>query len=180
MKREYFICDDKLFCIQDGRTEEVTEKNQELIEEILERIENFYPEAYKALNESYRKSQLNTVYYNFLRVRRFLKCNFGDLDTSDHDDVDGTFNFEKIHCPLRGECKYEGVICLPKFNSKLSDAEMRVMRLYYDNQSIDRIADHLYLSGHTVKNHIKASYAKLGVHSQAEFITYANKNHLFD
>lgn len=180
MKREFFICDDKLFCMTDGRSEEVTEKNQELIEEILQRIENFYPEAYEALNESYQKSQLNQSYFNYLRVRRFLKCNFADLDTSDHDDNDGVFNFEKIHCPLRGECKFDGIICMPKFNSKLSDSELRVMRLYYNNESIDRIADHLYLSGHTVRNHIKASYAKLKVHSQAEFIAYANRNHLFD
>lgn len=163
----------------DGRSEEVTEKSKDLIEEILERIENFYPEAHKALNESYKKSQMNQSYFDFLRVRRFLKCNFGDLDTSDHDDKHGVFNFEKIHCPLRGECKFEEIICMPKFNSKLSKAEKRVMKLYYENQSIDRIADNLYLSGHTVKNHIKAAYAKLGVHTQAEFISYANKNHLF-
>ncbi len=164
----------------DGRSEEVTEKSKGLIEEILDRIENFYPEAYKALCESYKKSNTNQSYFDFLRVRRFLKCNFGDLDTSDHDDEDGVFNFEKIHCPLRGECKFEGIICMPKFNSKLSKAEKRVMKLYYENESIDRIADNLYLSGHTVKNHIKAAYAKLGVHTQAEFISYANRNHLFD
>lgn len=180
MKREFYICDDKLFCMTDGRSEEVTEKSRDLIDEMLERIENFYSEAYKALSESYKKSQLNQQYFDFLRVRRFLKCNFGDLDTSDHDDENGVFNFEKIHCPLRGECKFEGIICMPKFNSKLSKAEKRVMKLYYENESIDRIADNLYLSGHTVKNHIKAAYAKLGVHTQAEFISYANKNHLFD
>ena len=180
MKREFYICDDRLFFMADGKAEEVTEKNQELIEEILQRIETFYPEALEALNECYAKSSLNCSYYNFLRVRRFLKCNFGELDTKDHDDDNGVFNFEKIQCPLRGECKYEGVICLPKFDSKLSDAELRVMKLYYRNESIDRIADKLYLSGHTVRNHIKASYIKLGIHSQAEFITYANRNHLFD
>ncbi|MBD5585343.1 MAG: helix-turn-helix transcriptional regulator [Clostridia bacterium] len=179
-KREFYICDDKLFCLQDGRTEEVTEKDHPLIEEILGRIETYYPEAMKALNECYAKSSLNCTYYNFLRVRRFLKCNFGELDTKDHDDSDGVFNFEKIVCPLRGECKYENVICMPRFNSTLSDAELRVMKLYYQNESIDRIADNLYLSGNTVRNHIKASFRKLGIHSQAEFITYANRNHLFD
>ena len=180
MKREFYICDEKLFCLTDGRTEEVTEKSHALIEEMLQRIETFYPEAFKALSESYDMSQLNQPYYNFLRVRRFLKCNFGDLDTSDHDDKEGSFNFEKIHCPLRGECKYDGVICCPKFDSHLSDAEMRVMRLYFRNNDVLKIADKLYLSGHTVKNHIRNSYAKLGVHTRGEFITYANRNHLFD
>ena len=179
MKREFYICDDKLFCMSETGTHEVTEKDTGLIDEMLGRIENFYPEAMNALNEVYEKSSRNIPYYKYLRVRRFLKCNFGNLDTSDHDDNDGFFCFEKIHCPLRGECKYEGVICIPEFNSKLSEAEKRVMKLYYDNDSIDRIADSLYLSGHTVRNHIKASYAKLGIHSRAEFIKYASKNHLF-
>ncbi len=179
MRREFYICDDKLFCMTEGRTLEVTEKDTVLIDEILGRIENFYPKAMEALNKVYEKSSLNIAYYKFLRVRRFLKCNFGDLDTSNHDEVDGSFNFEKIHCPLRGECKHEGVICQPKFNTRLSAAELRVMKLYYESDNIDRIADKLYLSGHTVKNHIKASYAKLGIHSRAEFIKYALKNHLF-
>ena len=161
-------------------THEVTAKDTELIDDMLERIENFYPEAMNALNEVYEKSSRNIPYYRYLRVRRFLKCNFGDLDTSDHDDKDGVFRFEKIHCPLRGECKFDGIICMPKFNSKLSDAELRVMKLYYNNESIDRIADSLYLSGHTVRNHIKAAFRKLGLHSQGEFISYANKNNLFD
>ena len=68
---------------------------------------------------------------------------------------------------------------MPKFNSKLSDAEMRVMRIFYEYKDIDKIADMLYLSGHTVKNHIKAAYAKLGIHTRGEFITYASKHRLF-
>lgn len=180
MKREFYISDDKLFCMSDGKCTEITEKDQDLIEEILERIETYYPKAMKALNEVYEKSSLNIPYYKYLRVRRFLRCNFGHLDTKDHDDEDGVFNFEKVLCPLRGECKYEKIICLPDFDSKLSEAELRVMRLYYQNESIDRIADNLYLSGNTVRNHIKASFRKLGLHSQAEFISYANRNHLFD
>lgn len=180
MGKEFFICDERLYCMNNGVSQEVTEKSHDLIDELTDKINNFYPEAMRALNECYSKSSLNVSYYNFLRVRRFLKCNCGDLDTSRHDYKNGAFNFEKISCPLRGECKYEGVICMPKFNSRLSEAEMRVMRLYYGNEGIDRVADMLYLSGHTVKNHIKSAYAKLGIHSQAEFITYANKHHLFD
>lgn len=32
MKREFYICDDKLFCMSDGQSEEITEHNRELIE----------------------------------------------------------------------------------------------------------------------------------------------------
>lgn len=85
-------------------------------------------------------------------ARRFAKCNFGNLDSTVEDiNNNGKVNFEHVQCPLRGECKYEDIICNPQFNSSLSDAEMRVMKLVYDGKSNDDIADSLYLSPHTVK-----------------------------
>lgn len=180
--KEFFTVDDKAYVMyQDSMIEEVTEKSKELIEEILDRVQNFYPEAHAALKEWYRKNSLNVPYTRSLMAQRFIKCNFGELDTTE-DDVkrDGTFCFEKVSCPMRGECRYDGVVCRPMFNSRLSKAELRVMELYYRNTKIEKIADKLYLSGHTVRNHIRAAFSKLGVHSQAEFITYANRNHLFD
>lgn len=180
MEKEFYTCDDRIYCLSGSKSEEVTEKDAELIDELLSRIENFYPQAFKALQENYVRSSINQPYFKFLMARRFLKCNFGDLDTTRNDvDQEGVFNFEKVSCPMRGECKLEGIVCQPKFNSKLSEAEMRVMRIYYHDKNIERIADALYLSGHTVKNHIKAAYAKLGVHTRGEFITYASKNQLF-
>lgn len=74
----------------------------------------------------------------------------------------------------------EGVVCMPRFNAKLSDAENRVMKMYYSNPKHEQIAEALYLSIHTVKCHIKAAYTKLGVHSRGEFITYANRHNLYD
>ncbi|MBD5312484.1 MAG: helix-turn-helix transcriptional regulator [Bacteroides sp.] len=180
MKREFYICDDRLYVMTDGKSEEVTEKSRELIDEMLTRIETYYPEALKALNECYAKSSRNVSYYNYLRVRRFLRCNFAQLDTTEHDDDDGVFNFERVPCPLRGECPHEGVICMPRFDSRISAAEERVMRLYLRDGDTEIIAETLYLSVHTVRNHIKAAYTKLGVHSRAEFIAYASRHHLFD
>lgn len=180
MNREYYTCEDRIYCISDGISKEVTENDTDLVIEIFYTIENFYPEVAKALKETYSKSSLNLSYYRYLIVRRFIKCNFGNLDTTDSDHLaDGTFNFEKVSCPMRGECKLEGIVCMPKVTSKLTDAENRVMELYYHNESIDKIADTLYLSGHTVRNHIKNVYSKLGVHSQGEFITYANRHKLY-
>ena len=97
-------------------------------------------------------------------------------------DVDrtGKFNFEKVDCPLRGECRFEGVICSPKFNSKLSDAELRVMRLVYQGLSKEEIAEQLYISPYTVKNHIKSAYLKLKIHEKSEFIRYANESNMFN
>ena len=157
-EKEFYTCDDRIYCLSAGNSVEVTENDTELIDEILSRIEIFYPQAYKTLQETYSKSSLNIAYYRFLMARRFLKCNFGDLDTTNYDiDSEGIFHFEKVSCPMRGECKCEGIICMPKFSCKLSEAEMRVMRIYYDYKDIDKIADMLYLSCHTVKNHIKSA-----------------------
>ncbi len=179
-EKEFYTCDDRVYCLSDGKSEEITENDTEFIDWLLERIENFYPTAYKALKENYIRSSANVPYFKYLMVRRFLKCNFGDLDTTHHDiDRDGVFHFEKVACPMRGECRHEGVICMPRFSSRLSDAEMRVMRIFYEYKDIEKIAELLYISGHTVKNHIKAAYAKLGIHTRGEFITYASKHRLF-
>ncbi len=179
---EFYIYGNELWChFGDGRNEVVTENDTHLIQPLLETIREQYPAAYKALEKEYQKSAGNVRYYQFLIVRRFCKCNFGKLDTTKIDvEHSGRLNFEKVDCPLRGECKWEGVICSPVFNTKLSDAELRVMRLVYNGMSKEDIAAQLYLSPHTVKNHIKSVYCKLGIHEKSEFIQYANRNNLFE
>lgn len=179
---EFYILDDELWCLHpDGNNEQVTERNANLVKRILTIIREYYPEAYKDLTKWYRKSAANAPYYQFLIVNRFCRCNFGNLDSTKRDiEPGGIFNFERVNCPMRGECQHEGIVCHPKFNSKLSDAELRVMELVYQGASNNDIADTLYLSPHTVKNHIKAAYAKLGIHDKAEFVRHAAKHNFFD
>lgn len=178
---EFYILDNELWCIfSDGRNEQVTEHNTELVREVLSKIREFYPEAYKDLSKWYQKSAINVPYYQYLIVNRFCRCNFGKLDNTKKDiGHNGVFNFERIDCPMRGECPHENIVCNPKFNSKLSDAELRVMKMVYEGCDNEDIADTLYLSPHTVKNHIKSVYAKLGIHEKSEFIRYSNDNNLF-
>lgn len=179
---EFYIFEGELWCkSDDGQNQIVDESQTELIKSMLDEIRGCYPLAYKALTKEYEKSSLNVPYYQYLIVRRFCKCNFGKLDGTKPDvDRTGKFNFEKVDCPLRGECRFEGVICSPKFNSKLSDAELRVMKLIYQGASKEEIAEQLYISPYTVKNHIKSAYLKLGIHEKSEFIRYANENNLFN
>lgn len=117
-------------------------------------------------------------------MRRFCKCNFCSLDATVYDvedvDADGKFNFEKVECPMRGECPYEGIICMPKFNSNLSAAELRVMEQLYRGKSEQEAAKELFLSPNTVHQHVKSVYVKLGIHRLADFVQYANKNNLFN
>lgn len=178
---EFYIFNKELWYISDGENKVVTEHDSELIGMMLQKIMQLYPEAYKALSNEYKKSALNVPYYQYLIVRRFCKCNFGNLDNTKSDiDLNGNFNFECVSCPLRGECINEGVICKPKLNTKLSDAELRVMKLLYEGCSQAEAASILYLSPDTVKWHSKAVYRKLGISSLNEFIKYAEKNNIFE
>lgn len=168
--------------MSNGSNKIVTEQDTELVGMILQRIMVLYPNAYKALSEEYKRSALNVPYYQYLMVRRFCKCNFGTLDNTKSDiDIQGNFNFECVSCPLRGECINEGVICHPKLNTKLSDAEMRVMKLLYEGNSPSDVASTLYLSPDTVKAHYKTVYKKLGITGGLpEFIRYASNHNLFE
>ena len=182
---EFYCYEQELWCKHsDGHNEIVNESNTELISYILDKVRECYPDAYKALEKCYSKSSKNIMYFQYLMARRFIKCNFSQLDSTsiDVEDVcaDGKFNFEKVSGPMRGECQFEGIICNPKFNSKLSPAELRVMEPFYKGWSKEKIAEHLYLSPGTVSLHIKNVYVKLGIHEKAEFIRYANDNNLFD
>lgn len=56
MRREFYTCDDRIYCLSDGVSMEVTEKDTELIDGLLYRIEDFYPEASRALKETYSRS----------------------------------------------------------------------------------------------------------------------------
>lgn len=182
MAVEFYIFNEELWFIKDDGTNQVlTEKDTGVIQELLSAIRERYPEAYKALAKEYQKSALNVPYYQYLIVRRFCKCNFGKLDTTKYDiDNLGRFNFEKVECPLRGECKYDGVICCPKFNSKLSPAEERVMNLIYQGLSKEEIGDKLCLSPNTIKQHVKSAYCKMKVHDKGEFVKLAKDKNIFE
>lgn len=178
---EFYQFEGDLWCMsEDGKNFVLDETNTDVIAYILNNVRARYPEAYKALEKCYQKSALNARYYQYLMARRFCVCNFGKLDATEKDiSRDGTFHFEKVSCPLRGECPFEGVICMPKFDSSLTKAEERVMRLWYKGKSKEEIGEELSVSPGTVKNQIKSAYLKLGVHSEAEFVKYANEHNLF-
>jgi len=55
----------------------------------------------------------------------------------------------------------------------LSPAELRVLPYLQTHLTTDRIAEQLFLSGHTVKTEIKAIYRKLGVSSRNDAVQRA-------
>lgn len=178
---EFYTYNNDLWYIKDGKNTILTEEDTDIICGIIELIHSNYPDAYTALTECYKNSASNVPYYHYLIVRRFCKCNFGNLDNAkyDIDHIHG-FNFEAVQCPLRGECKYQGRICCPKFETRLSSAEKRVAELFAQGCTYDEIADRLFLSPHTVKVHVRSILRKTNTEDKASFILYCSKNNLFN
>lgn len=162
-----------------GQIEKVLkETDTDIIEALLTIIQEFYPKAYAALYESYHKSIPNRPYHRFLMARRFLKCNMSAFDNV-IDLTSNTFKFEFVQCPLRGECKFEKVICSPSYCTSLSERELQVMKCLYKGASVEETADILYISANTVENHRRNVYKKLRIHSLAEFTRFASDTNIY-
>lgn len=163
----------------DGLMRVLRETDYAFVNKLTEYISTFYPKAYAALCSEYKGCAANLPYYRFRIVVRFIRCNFPALDSI--PDIDSALHctFEHINCPLRGECRYDHVICRPEFDHQLSPAEMRVMALVYDGLTEEEIGDRLRLSPLTIHTHVRNAYSRLGIHSKAEFIKCATRNHLF-
>lgn len=148
------------------------EENKEFINEFIEVLSCCYTEALAALEDEYKKSRLNTTYFRFLIVRRFIKCNFANLDNKLDINNEGKFLFEYVTCPMAGECKLYKIVCNPTFNSTLSKRQLEIAKMYVDGKTSEQIASELYLSTYTVKAHRGQIYEKLGIHSIIELSKY--------
>lgn len=178
---EFYAFEDEIwFRQQNGVTERLTEKSRDVIREMINTIESSYPKAYKALCKEYEKFPLVDIpYMQFRIVNRFCKCNFGGIDNIPDVDAHDNFNFERVPCPMRGECHLENKVCNPEFDSRLSAGQLRVLELLFRRYDYPSIADKLCLSEHTCRNHVRNAFSTLGIHEKAEFIDYAHKNKLF-
>lgn len=170
MELEFYTYDDEIwYRNEDGETRQLTEEDREVVREMYTIIQDQYTEAFQELERIYEKSSYDVRLYQYNIVRRFIKCNLGNIDTSKLDmEADLSLNIERVPCPLRGECKYEGIICNAKFNSHLTKQEERVARLLVSGEKKEHIADMLFISQHTVSNHIRNIYIKLDIHSVVE------------
>ena len=63
-------------------------------------------------------------------------------------------------------------------DSPLSERETEILRLLCEGQNYKRIAEALFVSGHTVRSHIKNIYKKLHVNSRAEAVKKAMRDKL--
>lgn len=156
-----------------GPVQELTIENREMVTEMLDLIRTRYPEAFHALSNLYSVNELNRSLYEFNIVSRFCRCNFGEYDAHTPDiDADGFFHFEEVGCPLRGECRLEGVICKPKLDSKLTERELQVVDLIAKGKQAQEIADELFISPKTVCRHRENIKAKLKTRTLPQLVSY--------
>jgi DNA-binding CsgD family transcriptional regulator len=161
---------------EDGIPYILNETSRELISELYDKIRMEFPEAFASLSSIYKKSIENKRYFEFLLVRRFIKCNWSAYDDKSDITTSGDFEFEFCSCPMRGECPDWNIICRPKKTSILTPAEINVLRLIAAGSENNQIANELYISKNTVHNHRNNILKKLNLHNTAQLTDYWHKN----
>lgn len=151
---------------------------RQITNELIAYIRDLYPGAFTALSSLYSASERNKDYFMFKIVHRFIRCNFGENDTLSYDiNQVGAMYFEEVRCPLRGECIYEGVICKPSLQSKLSSREEEVGRLLATGLSNIEAAGELGISICTIHRHIANIKARLHFKNTNQIISYFHEKH---
>ena len=149
---------------------ELNENDRDMVSGLLSIIRTRYPAAFKALGEIYSRYERNRWTFEFWMVSRFIRCNMGCYDTSKFDiDEDGFMHFEQAQCPLLGcECQWEGVICKPSLETKLTDREKEVLSYIAKGLQAQEISEKLFISKTTVDRHRENIKAKLGARTIAD------------
>lgn len=164
---EFFVgSDGKVWFRENGTCETFVPEMKQLVDELYEIISLRYPEAKSALEEINSKSGLNKSFMRYKVVEGFVRCNMGNDDESYLDMDGGSVRLERVACPLRGVCRYEGVICRPTLRSVLTEAERKVAVLYAGGLTVDEIAGHLGKSASTVNNQLWQMKLRLGLKSR--------------
>lgn len=172
---EFFNASQGKVAIQDNNSIYYLEqKDIAIIETILEETKK-YVGTYERLQQVYQSSIMNSNYYNYRMALRFCRCNCGKLDNLSKDiDEDGHFHLEEVECPLRGtgDCLDEGIICLPRRQSILTEREREITELL-KTKTLEEIAESLSLSMRTVYNHIQSIKKKTMLSTVAQIATLA-------
>lgn len=172
-KIEFYNCPDGSINVKPfGKPMFVLDEScQNVIQEMVVLIRDLYPAAFATLSEVYSKSERNKKFFEYRIVHRFIRCNFGEYDALSYDiNSIGEFNMEDVRCPLRGECRYEGLICRSPMNTDLSPRETEVAQLLAKGYSRQEIADELLISIYTVTRHITNIKARLHLKNTNQII----------
>lgn len=124
------------------------------------KIKEMYPETHQKLVAKFGEGKVNA----YPRCYQFVACNLSfQNEISDIDD-DGNFNIAIVKCPIRHRCK-DG-FCKPVIEGCVSKREKEVLRLFVAGMDNKEIASRLFVSEHTVKNHLRNTKQKLDLYGK--------------
>ena len=113
---EFFTVDGAIFYKMGNVVKVFHVDSHEMINFVLDGMQQFYPKAFEALADCYKACKPNPAYYKYRIAARFIKCNFAALDNK--ADIENRWfgTFEYVNCPMRGECRLQGIVCSPELN----------------------------------------------------------------
>jgi DNA-binding CsgD family transcriptional regulator len=110
------------------------------------------------------------------KIEKYIMCNFGALnDDADIDEHNKMSQPEYVPCPSRGQCNQEGIGCSNILVGEvlLSKRETPVFKLV--DLEDEEIAEKLFISVNTVKNHFANIRNKTGFKDKKAMIHWATK-----
>jgi DNA-binding CsgD family transcriptional regulator len=160
------------------KTVKLDEMPLEWIKKVDHAIEITYPETFGRLEHVYGDDKA----FALPRVRQFLACNFSVKDGIPDIDEDYNFNLEHVPCPARIKDLCTARFCNPVIDTTFSKRELEILKPFADALSDSEIAEQLFISKHTVHNHINNMYKKAGLVNKGnpdrKLIAYAHAKKL--
>lgn len=166
--------------MDDGKERKLNKFETDVIDTVLAILKNRFPVAFKTLREIHENYK-DKAERNYRMTEHFIRCNFGSHDTLTYDVVNYRFNLEEVKCPLRGckwLCPYEGVICKPYKQIKLTQEQKEILHRYCNGMDTQEIADDMHKNKNTVKNVIAKIKEKFGVNTAHALITTVAVNEI--
>jgi DNA-binding CsgD family transcriptional regulator len=169
---EFFIVEDEVKMIANGKVSNFTELSFPVIQLLRETIEK----------DSVLKMALMDWHPNseYKRLEQFAKCRFGGLDFEADIKENVLQSGEYWDCPLRATCPSNGLVCkAPKYNNQdLTPVDIALMKMTSTSATNEVIAEELHLHFGTFHKLKKALYDKLKVQTKQEVALIARSLNL--
>lgn len=156
---EMFVVENELKVMQGGKVSTFAELPYATFQLLREAIE--------ADDEALQHLHIMHPASEYRRIEQYAKCRFGGLDfQGDICNETGTVqDGEYWDCPLRGNCRSEGVLCkMPKVgNERLTAVEIKLIQLSTTDKTNEVIAEEMDLPLGTFHKNKKHIYEKLRI-----------------
>ncbi len=155
----------------------LTPMHREFIAAYIQLLSARKPYALELLRKRFEKSKENRMFYDFLIVRRHIRCNFAVIDDKWDIDQNGNFRTEYVFCPHCSECKEYAWVC-QNSESILLKSEVKVLRLIKAGHTNKEISELLFISEHTVHNHRNNILKRTGSNNTADLVRFWYENNM--